>query len=116
MGVSNFDIDNQIKRNLHYFKHQKDIIDAKNTRASMISLRNKWVQSQKIKNYQDEYDRLRSALATSSTAMKGKPTSEYVKEHEKELMPKLGEQMFNGVSNRLSYLEKEGAKSFYKII
>ena len=83
MVVSNFDIDNQIKRNLHYFKHQKDIIDAKNTRASMISLRNKWVQSQKIKNYQDEYDRLRSALATSSTAMKGKPTSEYVKEHEK---------------------------------
>ena len=47
MGVSNFDIDNQIKRNLHYFKHQKDIIDAKNTRASMISLRNKWAQSQK---------------------------------------------------------------------
>ena len=31
-------------------------------------------------------------------------------------MPKLGEQMFNGVSNRLTYLEKEGAKSFYKII
>ena len=47
--------------------------------------------------------------------MKGKPTSEYIKEHEKELMPKLGEQMFNGASNRLSYLEKEGAKPFYKI-
>ena len=115
MGVSNNDIDNQIKRNLHYFKHQKDIVDAKNTRASMISLRNEWVSSQKIKNYQDEYDRLRSALSTSKVAMKGTPTSEYIKEHEKELMPKLGEQMFNGVSNRLSYLEKEGAKSFYKI-
>ena len=83
MVVSNFDIDNQIKRNLHYFKHQKDIIDAKNTRASMISLRNKWVSSQKIKNYQDEYDRLRSALSTSKVAMKGTPTSEYIKEHEK---------------------------------
>ena len=47
MGVSNFDIDNQIKRNLHYFKHQKDIIDAKNTRASVITLRSKWVSSQK---------------------------------------------------------------------
>ena len=47
MVVSNFDIDNQIKRILHYFKHQKDITDAKNTRASMISLRNKWVSSQK---------------------------------------------------------------------
>ena len=45
--VSNFDIDNQIKRNLFYFKLQKDIIDAKNTRSAMVSLRNKWVQSQK---------------------------------------------------------------------
>ena len=83
MVVSNFDIDNQIKRNLHYFKHQKDIIDAKNTRASMTSLRNTWVQPQKIKDYQDEYDRLRSALSTSKVAMKGTPTSEYIKEHEK---------------------------------
>ena len=32
MVVSNFDIDNQIKRNLHYFKHQKDIIDVKDIR------------------------------------------------------------------------------------
>ena len=48
MVVSNFDIDNQIKRNLHYFKHQKDIINAKETRSAMISLRNKWVQFQKV--------------------------------------------------------------------
>ena len=115
MVVSNFDIDNQIKRNLHYFKHQKDIIDAKNTRASMISLRNKWVQSQKIKNYQNEYDRLRGALSTSKVAMKGTPTSEYIKEHKEEIMPRLGEQIFNGVSKRVTYLEEEGAKSFYKI-
>ena len=47
--------------------------------------------------------------------MKGTPTSEYIKEHQEELMPRLGEQIFNGVSNRLGYLEKEGAKSFYKI-
>ena len=112
--VSNFDIDSQIKRNLFYFRLQKDIIDAKNTRSAMVSLRNKWVQSQKVRNYQHECDRLRSALSTSSVAMKGKPTSEYIKEHQDELMPRLSEQMFNGVSNRLSYLEKEGAKSFYK--
>jgi len=115
MVVSNFDIDNQIKRNLHYFKHQKDIIDAKNMRAPKNSLRNKWLQPQRVKNYQSEYDRLRGALSTSKVAMKGTPTSQYIKEHQDELMPKLGEQMFNGVSNRLSYLEKEGAKSFYKI-
>jgi len=49
----------------------------------MITLRNKWVSSQKIKNYQGEYDRLRGALASSKVAMKGTPTSEYIKEHEK---------------------------------
>ena len=47
--------------------------------------------------------------------MKGTPTSEYIKEHQLEIMPRLGEQMFNGISKRLTYLEKEGAKSFYKI-
>ena len=115
MVVSNNDIDNQIKRNLHYFKVQKDVIDSKNMRSKNNSIRNKWLQSQKIKNYQNEYDRLRGALSTSKVAMKGTPTSEYIKEHKEEIMPRLGEQMFNGVSKRLSYLEKEGAKSFYKI-
>ena len=47
--VSNNDIVNQIKRNLFYFKLQKDIIDAKNTRSKNNSLRNKWLQSQKVK-------------------------------------------------------------------
>ena len=111
--VSNFDIDNQIKRNLFYFKLQKDIIDAKNTRSAMVSLRNKWVQSQKIKNYQDEYMKLRDAFSKSSVAIRGKPTSEFIKENEKD-MPKLSEQMFQGIKNRSSYLEKGGAKPIIK--
>ena len=112
--VSNFDIDNQIKRNLFYFKLQKDIIDAKNTRSAMVSLRNKWVQSQKIKNYQDEYMKLRDAFSKSSVAIRGKPTSEFIKENEKD-MPKLSEQMFQGIKIRSSYLEEKGAKPIIKI-
>jgi len=112
--VSNFDIDNQIKRNLFYFKLQKDIIDAKNTRSAMVSLRNKWVQSQKIKNYQDEYMKLRDAFSKSSVAIRGKPTSEYIKDNENN-MPKLCEQVFQGIKNRSSYLEKGGAKPIIKI-
>ena len=94
--VSNSDIDNQIKRNLFYFKLQKDIIDAKNTRASVVSLRNKWVQSQKVKNYQDEYMRLRDAFSKSSVAIRGNPTSDYIKENENN-MSLLGSQMFQGI-------------------
>ncbi len=37
--------------------------------------------NQKIKNHQDEHMRLRGALSTSAIAMKGKPTSEIIKEH-----------------------------------
>ena len=111
--VSNNDIDNQIKRNLFYFKLQKDIIDAKNTRASMVSLRNKWVQGQKVKNYQDEYDRLRDAFSKSSVAVMGKPTSEYIKENENNVSL-LGSQMFQGIKNRSEYLEKHGARPIIK--
>ena len=112
--VSNFDIDNQIKRNIFYFKLQKDIIDAKNTRSAMVSLRNKWVQSQIVKNYQDEYMRLRDAFSKSSVAMNGKPTSEYIKENEKNI-PKLSEQMFQGIKNKNTCLEAHGAKPITNI-
>ena len=113
MVVSNFDIDNQIKRNLFYFKLQKDVIDAKNTRASMVSLRNKWVQSQKVKNYQEEYMKLRDAFSKSSVAIRGNPTSEYIKENENN-MSLLGSQMFQGIKNRSEYLEKHGARPIIK--
>ena len=112
--VSNFDIDSQIKRNLFYFKLQKDIIDAKNTRSAMVSLRNKWVQSQKIKNYQDEYMKLRDAFSKSSVSIMGKPTSEYIKNNENN-MSILGSQMFQGIKSRSIHLEEEGAKPIIKI-
>ena len=74
----------------------------------MVSLKNKWRMNQKIKNYQDEYMRLRGALSTSTIAMKGKPTSEVIKEHEHTLIPKLGLQMFSALTNRNEFLETRG--------
>ena len=67
--------------------------------------------NQKIKNYQDEYMRSRGALSTPTIAMKGKPTSETIKEHEHTLIPKLGLQMFSGLRNRNEFLEKQGASA-----
>ena len=69
-------------------------------------LKNKWRMNQKIKNYQDEYMRLRGALSTSAVAMKGKPTSEITQEHEHTLIPRLGLQMFSGLRNRNEFLKK----------
>ena len=112
--VSNSDIDNQIKRNIFYFKLQKDIIDAKNTRSAMVSLRNKWVQSQKVKNYQDEYMRLRDAFSKSSVAIRGSPTSQFITDNVKD-MSILGSQMFQGIKNRSLDLEDFGAKPIIKI-
>ena len=112
--VSNFDIDNQVKRNLFYFKLQKDIIDAKNTRSAMVSLRNKWVQSQRVKNYQDEYMRLRDAFSKSSVAIRGNPTSQFITDNENN-RSLLGSQMFQGIKNRSSYLEEKGAKPIINI-
>lgn len=58
--------------------------------------------------------RLRDAFSKSSVAIRGKPTSEFIKEPENN-MPKLSEQMFQGIKNRSSYLEEEGAKPIIKI-
>ena len=114
MVVTYNDIDNQIRRNLFYFKNQREIIKAHETRAAMVSLKNKWRRNQTIKNYQDEYLRLRGALSTSTIAMKGKPTSEIIKEHEHTPIPKLGLQMFSGLTNRNEFLEKQGVTPRYK--
>ena len=69
----------------------------------------------KNENDQDEYMRLRGAVSTSTVAMKGKPTSEVIKEHEHTLIPKLGLQLFSGLRNRNEFLEKQGASPIYKI-
>ena len=53
-------------------KHQRDILKARETNASLIALRNKWRRQQDKMNYQSEYDRIRGLL--ESSVLKGTST------------------------------------------
>jgi len=58
-------LDQAIENQLNYYKRQRNIIKAHHTKASLISLRNKWQNQQVRTNYQNEYDRIRGILTNS---------------------------------------------------
>ena len=41
-------------------------IEVRHSRHANIDIRNKWMQAKTVKNYQSEYDRIRSRLGNSS--------------------------------------------------
>ncbi len=54
-----FDLtDKYVNKSLAQLKRERDKIKAHRTRAERIDLRNEWLQHQKRKNYQLEYDRI----------------------------------------------------------
>jgi len=59
------DIDNATSNFLNNMKRQRDILKARQTKASLIVLRNKLLNDQKRNNYQSEYDRIKSLLQDS---------------------------------------------------
>ena len=59
------DIDKATKNYLINMKHQRDMLKARQTKASLISLRKQWLDKQKRDNYQSEYDRIKSLLQDS---------------------------------------------------
>jgi hypothetical protein len=61
--------DNQLKKSLHYLKHLKEMLEARETKAKSIHFRNKLLERQKVANYQNELDRLRGGL--SQTELRG---------------------------------------------
>ena len=63
------DMQTAIKHNLAYYKRVQKEIDAHKTKASLITLRRQWLEKQKINNYQNEYDRVRSVLNNSITGV-----------------------------------------------
>ena len=65
-------IDNAISNFLNNMKRQRDILKARETRVSLIELRNQWRQQQDRYNYQSEYDRIRGLL--ESSVLKGTST------------------------------------------
>ena len=66
------DIDKASSNFLHNMKRQRDILKARETKASLISLKNKWRRQQDKLNYQSEYDRIRGLL--ESSVLKGTST------------------------------------------
>ena len=74
------DMEQQIKRNLYYFKNQQKIIDAQKTTAEMVALRRNLLKLQKMNNYQSEYDRIRQGLDQSTLAKNGVPTSQHIQD------------------------------------
>ena len=56
------DLQSAISNRLNYYKQQRNIIKAHQTKAALISLRKDWLDKQNKTNYQQEYDRIRSIL------------------------------------------------------
>ena len=75
-----------IKNNLVYYKRIHDEIKARKTRSSLIHLRKKWLEKQRVSNYQNEYDRIRGILADSKT---GDLTADKLKERS-DMLEKMG--------------------------
>ena len=59
------DIDKATSNFLNNMKRQRDILKARQTKASLIVLRKKLLDDQKRNNYQSEYDRIKSLLQDS---------------------------------------------------
>ena len=63
------------------------------SRTQNLDIRNKWLHAQKVKNYQSEYDRIRSHMNNSVLPYQ---TTPQVKNRKKAL-EKLGAQAFNTI-------------------
>ncbi len=59
------DLQTSIANRLNYYKQQRNIIKAHQTKTSLISLRKDWLDRQAETNYQQEYDRIRCILNDS---------------------------------------------------
>jgi uncharacterized protein (DUF111 family) len=70
-------------------------LEIRHTRTANLDIRNKWMHNKKIKNYQSEYDRIRSHMANSVNPAK---TIDSMNERKAVLMS-LGAQALHGIRN-----------------
>lgn len=61
------DLNDMIKHNLSYYKQVHEELKARKTKSALIHLRKNWLEKQRVANYQNEYDRIRSILSQSVT-------------------------------------------------
>ena len=86
-------INKHITNRLHYFKTLKDKLDAHATKSASITLRKRWINSQKKMNYTNEYNRIRSELEQSK--LKGLSTKSL--QDRKDELKKLGANIIDGI-------------------
>lgn len=66
MSNSNMSHPLAAERRLHYYKRLKEQLDAHVTKARNIALRRRWLERQRVANYQNEHDRLLNLMSTSN--------------------------------------------------
>ena len=76
---------------LHQLERLNKDIQVRASRTQNLDIRNKWLHAQKVKNYQSEYDRIRSHMNDSVLPYH---TTTQVKNRKKAL-EKLGAQAFD---------------------
>ena len=95
MTVDN--MDKHIANHLRHYHQQSKILEAHRTKVASQAIRNEWLKRQKIQNYQSEYDRLRSSIATNS------------------ILSNTGTTTIKHIHHRMKTLEEMGAKAVFKI-
>ena len=81
------------EKQLAYYKHVKQQLEARETKISSLNLRKQWLQRQTANNYQLEYDRIRNTMSHSTVP---NTTIDMMKQRMKRLK-ELGAQAVDGI-------------------
>ena len=84
-----------IKHNLNYYEIVQKQLDAQ-TKTASLQIRKKWLERQKVNNYQNEYDRIRGLIAQN--------------------VVKNGDHSLDGLKQRANQLKKLGARVIDHIV
>ena len=76
---------------LHQLERLNKDIQVRASRTQNLDIRNKWLHAQKVKNYQSEYDRIRSYMNDSVLPYQTTPQIK----NRKKALEKLGAQAFH---------------------
>jgi uncharacterized protein (DUF111 family) len=78
---------------LNQLERMNKEMEVRSTRKANVDIRNKWQQAKNIKNYQSEYDRIRSHMSNSAV-----PHETVARiSGRKSVLEKLGAQAFDGM-------------------
>ena len=75
-------IQNQMNKYMHTLEHNKKMLESRQSKVGLVSLKNGWRRQQDKLNYQSEYDRIRGLL--ESSVLKGNSTT-HLKNKQKQL-------------------------------